>query len=106
MHAASRSPLSQTHRGRASRPTVRRMKVLAGILAFGIPACFLIWASVRVLRSPEKILGGGTLTVDRRLPLPEGERPPSASELRLLAVVWLVIAAAILALGLAIGLTQ
>jgi hypothetical protein len=35
-----------------------------------------------------------------------GERPPSASELRLWAAVWLVIAAAILALGLAFGLSQ
>jgi hypothetical protein len=106
MHAASRSPLSQTHRGRASRPTVRRMKVLAGILAFGIPACFLIWASVRVLRSPEKSWAEGRSRWIAVFPLREGERPPSASELRLWAVVWLVIAAAILALGLAIGLTQ
>jgi hypothetical protein len=39
-------------------------------------------------------------------PLREGERAPSARELRVWALVWLVIAAAILAFGLAFGLTQ
>jgi hypothetical protein len=39
-------------------------------------------------------------------PLREGERSPKADELRNWAIVWLAIAVAILALGVAIGLSQ
>jgi hypothetical protein len=35
-----------------------------------------------------------------------GDSPPSTSELRFFAAAWLVIAAAILAFGLAFGFTQ
>jgi hypothetical protein len=35
-----------------------------------------------------------------------GERPPSPSELRFFAAVWLMISAVILAFGLAFGLSQ
>jgi hypothetical protein len=82
------------------------VKDLAGILVFAVPACFLIWVSVRVLRSPERSWAEGRSRWIAVFPLREGERPPSASELRLWAAVWLVIAAAILALGLALGLSQ
>jgi hypothetical protein len=39
-------------------------------------------------------------------PLFKGERPASGNELRFWAALWLLIAAAYLAFGLAFGLTQ
>lgn len=90
---------------RGLRTTVRLVKELAGILVFLVPACFLIWVSVRVLRSPEESWAEGRSRWIAVAPLRDGERPPSARELRVWAVVWLVIAIAILALGLAVGLS-
>jgi hypothetical protein len=85
---------------------------LAGILVVVVPVCWLAWVSVRVLLSPEKSWAEGRsrwmvfIVLLGDWPPGRGERPPSASELRLWAAVWLVIAAAILALGLAFGLSQ
>jgi hypothetical protein len=82
------------------------VKDLAGILVFVMPASWLAWASVRVLRSPEESWAQGRSRWMAVLPLWQGERPPSARELRTWAAVWLAIAAGILAFGLAFGLMQ
>jgi hypothetical protein len=82
------------------------VKQLAGVLVFVLPACWLAWVSVRVLRSPLTRWAQGRSRWIAVFPLREGERPPSAGELRLWAAVWLVIAAGILAFGFVFGLTR
>jgi hypothetical protein len=91
---------------RSGSPTVRGVKSLAGIVVFALPAAWLTWTAVRVLRAPKESWARGRSRWIAVVPLRQGERPPSASELRFWASVWLIIAAAILALGLAIGFSQ
>jgi hypothetical protein len=81
------------------------VKELAGILIIVLPACWLIWVSARVLRSPEESWAEGRSRWIVFLVL-GGERPPSTNELRFAAAFWLVVAAALLAFGLAFGLSQ
>jgi hypothetical protein len=81
------------------------VKELAGILIIVLPACWLIWVSAQVLRSPEKSWAEGRSRWIVFLVL-RGERAPSMNELRFAAVLWLVVAAALLAFGLAFGLSQ
>jgi hypothetical protein len=81
------------------------VKTLAGILVVVIPATWLAWAAIRVLHPPDEswAQGGSRWMV---FPVRAGERRPSTNELRFWASVWLVTAAAILAVGLALGLSQ
>jgi hypothetical protein len=60
----------------------------------------LVWPTLRVIRAPRErwIRGGSRWLVWART----GEAAPSASELRLWASIWLVIAAVLLGLGVAL----
>jgi hypothetical protein len=77
---------------------------VAIVLLFLVPASFITWTSVRVLLAPEKDWAAGNT---RWMILGSSSRSaprPDRRELRFWAAVWLLIAGAFLALGLAIAL--
>jgi hypothetical protein len=82
------------------------MITAAIVLLFLVPATFITWTSVRVLLAPEKDWASGHArwmvlgSTGSRAPRPEQR------EVRFWAAVWLLIAAAFVALGVAIALAQ
>lgn len=71
-----------------------------------VPAGFIAWSSVRVLMAPDKGWAAGRsrwMVLGSRK---KGEPRPDPRELQFWAAVWLSIAAAILALGIALALVQ
>jgi hypothetical protein len=81
------------------------VKDVGGILIVVVPALWLAWVSIRVIRSPNDAWARRQSRWMAVWPLWEGERAAGGNELRSWAVVWLVIAAAWLAFGLASGLS-
>jgi hypothetical protein len=76
------------------------------VLVFLVPAAFIAWSSVRVLMAPDKGWAAGRSRWMVFGSRKKGEPRPERRELQFWAVVWLSIAAAILALGVALALTQ
>jgi hypothetical protein len=76
------------------------------LIVFLVPAAFIAWSSVRVLTAPEKGWAAGRSRWMVFGSRKKGEPRPERRELRFWAAVWLSIAAAILALGVALALVQ
>ena len=76
------------------------------VLLFVVPASFITWTSVRVLLAPEKDWAAGHSRWMILGSSGAGAPRPERREVRFWAAVWLLIAAAFLALGVAIALAQ
>jgi hypothetical protein len=76
------------------------------VVGFLVPAAFIAWSSVRVLRAPEKGWAAGRSRWMVFGSRKKGEPRPERRELQFWAAVWLSIAAAILALGVALAVAQ
>ena len=82
------------------------MKEGAIVVVFLVPAAFIAWSSVRVLMAPEKGWADGRsrwMVLGSRK---KGEPRPERRELQFWAAVWLSIAVAVLALGVALAFVQ
>jgi hypothetical protein len=80
------------------------VKTLAGILVVVIPATWLAWAAIPSFIRQTK--AGRRAAPAGWFPRSGGGTPTQYNELRFWASVWLVIAAAILAVELALGPSQ
>jgi hypothetical protein len=76
------------------------------VVVFLVPAAIIAWASVRVLMAPEKGWAAGRSRWMVFGSRKRGEPRPERRELQFWAAVWLSIAAAILALGVALAFVQ
>jgi hypothetical protein len=76
------------------------------MVVFLVPAAFIAWSAVRVLRAPDKGWAAGRARWMALGSRGAGARRPDPIELRFWAAVWLSIAAAIVALAIAIALVQ
>jgi hypothetical protein len=76
------------------------------VAVFLAPAAFIAWSSVRVLMAPDKGWAAGRSRWMVFGSRKKGEARPERRELQFWAAVWLSIAAALLALGVALALVQ